>query len=66
MTTGAFLLIIIAIFIFGILTGIIVNIVNSKKVVVEDFCKTNYVFAKFENGDLSIDDACEKFKLIEF
>jgi hypothetical protein len=51
---------------FGVVVGIFLSILSSiqKKNIPEDF-SSNYVYSKFRDYEISIDEACKYFELLD-
>ncbi len=64
MSTSLFILLMI-VFLFGIGVGIISYIFLSVKNTPDDFFSSNKVNLKFSDYEISIDEACKKFKLLD-
>ena len=68
MSTSLFILHIIGVFLFGIGVSIILYIflsVKNKNTSDYFFCNSNKVNPKFSDYEISIDEACKKFELLD-
>ena len=68
MSTSLFILPIIGVFLFGIGVDIILYIflsVKNKNTSDYFFCNSNKVNPKFNDYEISIDEACKKFELLD-
>ena len=65
MTTLHFVLLMIGILLFGVVVGIVSYIFSSiqKKNISDDF-SSNYVYPKFDDHEIFINEACKNFELL--
>lgn len=66
MSSMRLMAVVIIIFAVGVLNGLVFGLLEGRrKRLVRGFVKKNIINGKFENGDMSVDDVIDGFRLLE-